>query len=279
MIRILLYVVAMLPAAASAQTPAADRMPDGSHDLYAGVGVQAGPRYEGADALRTRALPVVQFAWSNGLFVSGASLGWHLSSAPTVEFGPLLTLQPRRTAYGAVEVAGVVGAFSRIAVANTVARTPHRLEGVEPLPARLLGGGFFNYYLTPQWRWTNNVLAGGGRERNGVLWQVGVQRIGLAQGHHSISLGASLDIGNRAWNSAYSGVSDEEASSSGYAAYQAGAAVRAAHLTARWNWTLSPSWIFTSSIDASSLLDVARNSPLTVRSTGLTAATALAYRF
>lgn len=278
----LVLALACLSAGAGAQTPAANRMPDGSRDLYVGLGVQAAPRYAGADSDRLAALPVVQFAWSNGVFVSGATVGWHLSDSPTVEYGPLLAWQPRRGADGDGDSAGAVTTVSipEMATMKLRLRLPHRLEGVDPVPARALGGGFMNVYLTPDWRLTNSVLAGAGSDRNGVLWRVGVQRIGIELGrHHTLSFNAGIDIGNRAWNQAYSGVSLEESSRSGYGIYHAGAALREVHVGARWNWALSPSWLLTSGIDAGRLVDVARHSPLTVRPTGVTASTALAFRF
>lgn len=279
--RSLLFVLALLPGAACAQTPAADRMPDGSHDLYIGLGAQVAPRFEGADRSRTRILPVAQLAWSNGVFIAGASLGWHLAASPTVEYGPLLSWQPGRDADGAGRDIGVVNGFGQLSTARKVdgAGQAMALDGMDRIGGRLLAGGFFNYYFTPDWRMTSSVVGGGGQDRNGVLMRVGLQRVGLASGHHSVTVGANVDIGNRAWNASYSGVTQLEAARSGYAPYEAGAAVRALHLNARWNWSLSPAWLLTSGIDASSLLDVARNSPLTTRPTGVTVSTALAYRF
>ncbi|MFL6710742.1 MAG: MipA/OmpV family protein [Massilia sp.] len=281
MTRFLLLALACLPAVACAQTPAANRMPDGSRDLYIGLGAQVAPRYAGADADRTRPLPVLQFAWSNGVFVSGASVGWHLSSSPTVEFGPLLAWHARRDADGDGGSAGGAspdgpGMF----VVARKARVPDGLNGMDLVDARVLGGAFFNYYFTPDWRLTNNLLAGGGKERNGVVWRVGVQRIGIELGrHHSVALSAGLEVGNRAWNQTWSGVSETEAIRSGYAPYQAGAALRSVQLGVRWNWSLSPSWLLTSGVEASRLVDVGAHSPLAVRPTGVKASTALAWRF
>lgn len=274
-----LALLALLPCAAMAQTPAANRMPDGSHDLYAGIGAQFAPRYEGAGDGRTRGLPVLQLAFSNGMFVAGASAGWHLGASPTIEYGPLLSWQPGRGSDGAGRDLGGIGNFGDLLASGKVGLAHHALQGIDAIDGRLLGGGFFNYYFTPDWRLTNSLLAGGGRDRNGVIWRVGVQRFAAVAGHHSVTVGAGVDIANRAWNQSYSGVSAIEAARSGYDAYQAGAAVRAVHLNARWNWALSPAWLLTSGVDAGSLVDVARHSPLTARPTGVTVSTALAYRF
>jgi outer membrane protein len=52
-----LFVLALAGACgvAHAQTPAANPMPDGSRDMYVGLGAQYAPRYEGAAARRTTA--------------------------------------------------------------------------------------------------------------------------------------------------------------------------------------------------------------------------------
>ncbi len=71
-----LFVLALAGACgiAQAQTPATNPMPDGSRDMYVGLGAQYAPRYEGARDRRATALPMLQVQWSNGVFVSGMSL-------------------------------------------------------------------------------------------------------------------------------------------------------------------------------------------------------------
>lgn len=280
--RFLLFALACLPGAASAQTPAASRMPDGSRDSYVGLGLQSAPRYAGASEERVSVLPAVQFAWSNGAFVSGANLGWHLSESPTVEFGPLLTWQPRRRSDGDGRNVGVIttSIMPDVVSFRLRARRSYGLAGLDDIPARAMVGAFFNYYLTPDWRLTNSLLAGAGIDRDGVQWRLGLQRIGVDLGnHHSLGFNAGLVLANRAYNQAYSGISAEESARSAYAPYQAGTAFRSVRLGVRWNWDLSSAWLLTSGLEASRLLDVAANSPLTLRPGGITASTVLAYRF
>lgn len=281
MIRFLLLALAWLPTLAAAQVPAANRMPDGSRDLYVGAGVQVAPRYAGADSDRLTALPVVQFAFSNGLFLAGATLGWHLGNSPTREWGPLLVWQPRRAAEGDGLGAGAVTTTAlKLPAATLALPQPQRLNGIDAVPARLLGGAFYNAYLSPQWRLTSAVLAGAGASGDGVLLRLGVQRLGVELGrHHSLVFDAGVDLGNRAYNQAYAGVSPSEAERSGYPAYQAGAGLRDVHLGARWTWTWSPAWLLVSGIEVRRLVDGAASSPLTVRATGVTASSAVAWRF
>jgi outer membrane scaffolding protein for murein synthesis (MipA/OmpV family) len=288
----LLFAIALGAAcgAASAQTPAVNRMPDGSRDLYLGLGAQSAPRYEGAREQRVSLLPVLQLEASNGMFVSGLSAGMHLSSAPALEYGPLLALQPRRSASGNADGVGGVDSASRQGLMlvqqpppDAAARTlpvASRLYGMDTIGARLQVGGFITLYLTPHLRLTNELLYGSGNEKKGATWSVAVQHIGAdAALHHSVSLSAGLTVANRDYQQAFFGVAPDEAARSGYRAYAAGGGLKDVHLGARWNWALAPSWIVTSGLRASRLLGSAKDSPLVERPTNLTVSTALAYRF
>ncbi|MEW6759734.1 MAG: MipA/OmpV family protein [Pseudomonadota bacterium] len=274
-------VLAVSGSAASAQTPTTNPMPDGSRDMYAGLGVVSAPRYEGADGSRTRALPVLQVQWSNGVFVSGMSAGMHLSQQPLVEFGPLLNLHPRRNESGTGGKIGEVTAGTSFTPGPVMQRmSSNRLSGMEEIKLRPEVGGFFNVYLAPEWRLTSSVLGGAGNDRNGVRAELGIQRLAveIAQ-HHTVSVSAGFTFVNSAYNRAYFGVSPAESASSGHPAYRPDGGLKDMHIGARWNWALSPSWILTSSVQASRLVNDARRSPLVERPNNVTVSTAFAYRF
>jgi outer membrane scaffolding protein for murein synthesis (MipA/OmpV family) len=271
----------LVSGTAGAQTPAVNPMPDGSRDMYAGLGVQSGPRYEGAASRKLSALPVLQIEWSNGIFISGMSAGMHLSRSPTAEYGPLLALQPGRDEAGtSTEVGGVEG-FQGLGPSlgqKTLVTTG--LGGMDEIGARLQLGGFYNVYLNPQWRLTSSLLIGAAREHDGARFELGVQRLALAAGErHRVSLSAGVGVVNRQYNETYFGVTAAESARSRFRAYQTGGGLQDVHVGARWNWVLSPSWMLTSNLQAKRLLGDARLSPLTERSTNLTVSTALAYRF
>ncbi|RSZ57195.1 MipA/OmpV family protein [Massilia atriviolacea] len=286
--------------AAWAQTPASNPMPDGSSDMYVGLGAVSAPRYQGSGERRVTALPLVQVQWSNGVFVSGMSAGMHLSSNPVLEYGPLLTLMARRSEVGdghqlgmplgTLDTSGSAtppteGQPSRPSVApdpgpDTGKRSGNPLAGTEAIGARLQGGAFFNYYLTPSLRLTNNLLAGSGRDRHGASWTVGLQHVTRSLSpHHSVSLGADLTVVNRSYNRSYFGVSLLDSINSGHAPYAPGGGVRDVAVGARWNWALSPGWMVSSSLRAAWLQGDARRSPLVERADHITVSTGLAYRF
>jgi outer membrane scaffolding protein for murein synthesis (MipA/OmpV family) len=271
--------------AASAQTPAINPMPDGSRDMYVGLGVQSAPRYEGAQERKTRAVPVLQVQWSNGIFISGMTAGMHLTSEPGFEAGPLLAVQPSRSESGSDGGAVGVGAaneptFGPGSGVMRLLSSDNPLAGMGDIHTRLLGGGFFNYYLSPQWRLTSSLLWGAGNDRHGGIAELGVQRLAadLAP-HHSLALSAGLTVANRHYNQAFFGVTPYQSVTSGNAFYTPGGGVKDVHVSARWNWTLTPGWMITSNVQAVRLLGSAKNSPLVERPANVTVSTALAYRF
>jgi outer membrane scaffolding protein for murein synthesis (MipA/OmpV family) len=273
--------LAAVSSAACAQMPATNTMPDGSRDMYVGLGVASKPRYEGAGKRETAALPVLQVQWSNGLFLSGMRAGIHLSRAPQLEFGPLLELQPRRDADGAGDSVGGIEDFRMSLVALPMAApSGNRLAGMPAIHSRVQGGGFLNYYLTPDWRLTSSLLYGAGNARNGMKLELGVQRLAIEFGaHHRLALDAGLTLADRRYNNAFFGVGEAESFSSGNPVFGAAGGLKDVHLGARWNWAWSPSWMLTSGVQATRLLGSVRMSPLVERPNNLTVSTAIAYRF
>lgn len=272
--------------AATAQTPTTNPMPDGSRDMYVGLGAVSMPRYEGGSVRRVALLPVIQVEWSNGIFVSGMTAGMHLSSQPSLEFGPLLAYQPRRDESGiGGGIGGVNGSGTGTLVPsnegdkNLLARGA-RLVGMGDVDARLLGGGFLNVYLSPALRLTNTVLAGAGNERNGATWRIGLQHLASnVSARHRVSVTAGANLVNRQYNQEYFGVTAAQAFVSGNRQYAPSGGVKDVFAQARLNWTLSPSWMLTSTVQANRLVGDAKNSPLVERPTNVTVTTALAYRF
>jgi outer membrane scaffolding protein for murein synthesis (MipA/OmpV family) len=261
-------------------------MPDGSRDMYAGLGVQSAPRWDGTGSRKVSALPVLQVQWSNGLFISGMSAGMHLSDDPTFEYGPLLAVQPGRGRTGTGQTIGGIGSTDTMLIGPVPEPIDKRnmrntdLDGMDKIGARLQGGAFANYYVTPQWRLTSSLLYGAGNDHDGARLDLGVQRLAVELGaRHHVSLSAGVTVVNRKYNQTYFGVTAAEVSRSRFSYYEAGGGLQDAHVGVRWNWAWSPSWMLTSDLQARRLLGSAAHSPLVERSTNLTVSTAIAYRF
>lgn len=270
-----------LTGAACAQTPAMNLMPDGSSDMYVGLGLVTRARYEGAASRTEHALPVLQLAWSNGAFVAGMRAGIHLGHSPRLEYGPLLEFQARRSSVGDGSGLGGIGDYqvNMVALPRAV-QSANRLDGLAPVHARLLGGGFLNVYLNPAWRATTSLLYGAGNARTGARLELGLQRIGLQFGaQHQLALGAGVSLANRSYNRAFFGVDGDAALRSWNAMYIPDGGLKDMRLGAHWNWTWSPAWLLSSSVQATHLVGSARRSPLVERPTNLTASTVIAFRF
>jgi outer membrane scaffolding protein for murein synthesis (MipA/OmpV family) len=283
--------LALVGAAAGAQTPVPNPMPDGSGDSYLGLGLVSAPRYAGADDRRTRLLPVLQGQWSNGVFVSGMAAGLHLSTRPLFEYGPLLALHPGRddggdgaAAIGIQRLAGQ-GNLPQMTTAvveynKQVLASGNRLNGLPGIARRLQGGAFFNVYVAPSVRLTSSALYGAGNSHNGATFTFGVQAMGLAPSpYHSITLDADLALANRHYNQAFFGIDNDQSLRSGNPLFQAHGGWRDARVGAQWHWLLSPSWMLVSSADATRQLGTTRFSPLVTRTTGVSVSSALAFRF
>lgn len=268
-------ILAAACGAASAQTPANNPMPDGSRDMYVGLGLVSAPEWDGAREHKRRAQPVLQVQWSNGVFVSGMSAGMHLSSRPAVEFGPQLTVQPRRDASGMRPGVGGMGISpTRFMLSG------NRLQGMDDIGTRVEAGGFFNYYLNERLRLTNVLMYGAGKEHDGLRYTVDLQHLDadLAP-RHKLSASAGLTFVNREHNNSYFGVSREEAATSRNSDYRADGGLRDVHAAVRWHYALTPSWLVATRLQVTHLRGDAANSPLVERPTYFTVSTALAYRF
>lgn len=279
--KLLFLVLALGWASSRAETPAANPMPDGSRDMYAGLGLQSAPRYEGTGSRKLTALPVLQVEWSNGLFVSGMSAGMHWSTSPTLEYGPLVAVLPGRRESGVITgVDDLSVGFAPTPISAFRKSTAERLGGMDDVATRVTGGAFLNAYLDPQWRLTTSLLYGSGREHGGARLELGVQRLAAGLGEQQrVSFGAGLTAVNRQDNQTWFGVTGAEALRSRFDAYAPGGGLRDVHADLRWNWAWTPSWMLTTRLRAERLLGSASHSPLVERPSNLTVSTAIAYRF
>ncbi len=273
-----LYFFVMLGACGStmAQTPAVNLMPDGSHDLYIGLGAESRPAYQGARETRVVALPVLQMEWSNGAFIAGASAGMHLSNQSQQEYGPMLLLEGRRSPYGTSTTAGSIN--NGVTQSNQV--TSNKLVGMDDINVRLLAGGFYNVAITDALRMTNSLLYGAGNSHDGLRLNSDLRyQVSTFAPHHTVSVSAGVSIVNQAYNQTYFGVSSAESLRSHNHIYTPSAGIKDLHADMHWNWALSSTWILTSSFNLTRLNGSAADSPLVERTSSVSVSSALAYRF
>jgi len=264
------------------QTPAQNLMPDGSYDMYLGLGAVLRPSYEGAKKNKLAALPVMQVQWSNGAFLSGMSAGWHVSEQPQRDFGPLIMLEPSRSPSGLSNSIDPPRYFQNAGIGAEAdsSKTSNKLIGLENIQVRLLYGGFYHLPLSSNLRQTNVLLYGAGNNKDGLRLSSDLRySVPGLPSHHRVTLGLGMNIVNQAYAQSYFGVSESEAKQSLNRRFQAKAGVKDVHLDAYWNWNLSSSWLLTSRMQLGHLVGSASDSPLVERRTNFTVSTAFAYRF
>ena len=264
-----------------AQTPANNLMPDGSRDLYVGLGAIAQPRFEGAQDSHVSAMPVLQMQWSNGIFLAGMSAGMHLSERPSHEFGPLLSIEGRRSVSGNSSGLACPRCNINPGIAGTTSKNGmNKLDGMNDINPRVLLGGFYHQQLGSKWRWNNSLLAGAGNSQQGIRWNSELRyAVTDFASHHHVTLSIGANLVNQAYNQAYFGVTRAESLSSPNIMYTPSGGVKDVHAQLQWNWALSSSWLITSALDVSRLNGSAAASPLVEQVRNVSLSSALAYRF
>lgn len=284
-----------------AQTPAQNLMPDGSRDLYMGLGVVVRPNYEGSNKHKVRALPVLQMQWSNGAFIAGMNAGWHLSDQPHRDFGPLISIEPGRTSSGSgniIDNPNIQTSDGEFVPESDVKKnTAGKLSTVK---TRLTAGAFYNMQLSPQLRLHNQFLYGSGNDRNGLRLNSDLRfKLPELFSHQAITIGLGVQAVNHAYARNYFGAnsvgnnlqsislfddiafakSTARDASPAVPTYRPRAGIKDVHVDIFWNVNLSSSWLITTKLNTTYLLNSAAKSPVVQQRKNISVSTALAYRF
>lgn len=89
-----LLLMLALPLAASAQSPVS-LMPEGSREGNFGLAYVEAWERVGSNTRQGSVYPWFSMAWSNGVFIEGASVGWRLSEDQHFQYGPIFSLSNR----------------------------------------------------------------------------------------------------------------------------------------------------------------------------------------
>jgi outer membrane protein len=241
-----LFTTSLALGGASAFAQSADASPTGPKSGgIVGVGVASAPAYRGADHQRTSAMPMVNYHWSNGVFIGGDALvGYQFSQSPALQYGVMLNIGTERKESDSTNLAGMGDVLGNVEY-----------------------GGFVKAMLSESWAVSSALQVGSGSNHQGAQLRLGTSyTIGL-----SPALQLSLNLGATAANSAYMntyfGVSDAQSVSSGYKAYSASGGFRDVSAGVRLNYQISPKWILSSGITSSTLVGTAKDSPLVRKNT------------
>ncbi len=241
-------------AQASADNTATLMMPDGSRDMYLGMGLATSTAAAGEP--RTVMLrPLLQVQWSNGIFASANGvLGMHLSGTAGLEYGPLLLDNNSRHPSDSRRLAG-----------------SHEIAGTPDV------GAFLNYYFDARLRAVSSIVYD--RSAHGLKFSAGLQHTLPAPApHHTVSLSANVAVASAPVMRELYEVSGDGRPGAPRS-YRPGGGVMAVSAGANWNWELSSKWLVHSAVTATRLGPSAADSPVVERRNVITWSSGLAYRF
>jgi outer membrane scaffolding protein for murein synthesis (MipA/OmpV family) len=238
---------------ALAENTAGLMMPDGSRDMYVGMGIATRTAVAAGEDRPVSLRPLLQVQWSNGIFVSATGVvGMHLSETAGVEYGPLLV--------------------------DSNSRDPgegRRLRGTHPVKGSPDAGGFYNYYLGDNARILSSVVYDS--SAHGFKGQLGAQKSwsSLAP-HHTVSLSAGVSLAS---DPVARELYEVSTATGGVRDYRPSGGVMAVGAGVNWNWELSSKWLINSSVTGTRLGTTPAGSPIVERRNFITWSSGLAYRF
>jgi outer membrane scaffolding protein for murein synthesis (MipA/OmpV family) len=249
-------------AAAGAQAQAFDAVrlfavPAGDGQGLAGLAVIAGHEYLGSDERKTMVWPSFSYQWTNGWFVgTGNGLGYKFGSPANMQYGLRVTLDLGRNENDAAALAGMGDIDMRPEI-----------------------GGFFNYFITPDWFLTSSFRYGAGNDRDGAQTDIGLGWSSQLAPQWRGALGVAATYVNRGYMQAFYGVSSAQSASSGYAPYAPGAGWRDVRANAALTYSFNADWSMTGAVTVRSLQGDVKRSPIVNENTPVAGLLSLNYSF
>jgi outer membrane protein len=252
--------VACAGGAAQAQAFDAVRLfavPAGDGEGLAGLAVIAGHEYLGSDERKTLVLPALSYQWKNGWFAgTGNGIGYKFDSPPSMQYGLRVTLDLGRDESDAKALAGMGDIDLRPEV-----------------------GGFFNYFITPEWFLTTSFRYGAGNDRDGSQTDVGIGWSSQLAPNWRAGLGVAATYVNSKYMQAFYGVTPQQSASSGYAVYTPGAGWRDVRASASLTYFFNADWSLTGAATVRALQGDVKASPIVTEDLPVSGVLAIGYKF
>lgn len=227
----------------------------GDWQVSMGTGVVSAPRYEGAADNQLMLIPLLDLSYNKGGFFIGVArgIGFNFSEVKYFQYGVRVLLGKARS---------------------------------QDADARLYGMGNIDYYPEGSLFLSTNLgflslSSGIASSDYGTHADVG-GNIAIPLGENNrFRLGATINWGDPIYNQTYFGVTTAQATASGnvLTPYNAAEGKKDTALSAAWIHSFSKSWFSTASVSYKRLEGSAQLSPLTQRTSMLSAGLMLAYRF
>jgi outer membrane protein len=203
----------LLAASAGTAQAQATRMmmPEGTYDLYFGVGYQK--TFEGQGGNHQVLVPALEVQWSNGVFIDAnvreAAVGVYLSDDPMLNYGV---------------VAAASGRDQRD-------DTPGQRGGV-----LTQAGAFLHWNVDHNIGVNASLMAGGGFNGGGLLAQVRAEYSMRLAAHQGASLAVGMFVADHSWQQGYFGVTAAQSANGDNPPYRARAGVLRYFGDVEWQW-------------------------------------------
>lgn len=223
----------------------------------AGLAVIAGHEYLGSDERKTLVLPNLSYQWANGWFAgTGNGIGYKFHSPSNMQYGLRVTLDLGRDEDDA-----------------------KALAGMGDIDMRPEFGGFFNYFITPEWFLITSFRYGAGNDRDGSQTDIGIGWSTQLAPQWRGALGVSATYVNSKYMQAFYGVTAQQSARSGYAEYSPGAGWRDIRGNASLTYFFDAHWSLTGAFTVRSLMSDVKRSPIVTEDTPVDGLLALNYSF
>lgn len=211
-----------------------------------GIGLASVAKYQGADHSDIKAIPILDYHWSNGLFVGGeneALLGFRAAGPSQSQYGVALGVDKGRKDYSAGALAGM-GSIATRGVLLAFAQIP----------------------LTDQLSFDSSLKYGAGDDKKGGLIKLGANyRVALDRSTQ-LSFNVGAVAANSSYMGSYFGVSAAQARTSAYHVYTPSGGLRDISLGAHLYRQMSRDYSVMVGAGVTRFSDGVERSPLVKRS-------------
>ena len=232
-------------------------VPSGDGQGLAGLALIAGHEYLGSDERKLMAFPILDYQWKNGWFAGTSNgVGYQFASPANMQYGLRVTadLGRRESASSALAGVGNIDAAAEV-------------------------GGFFNYFITPDWFLTSSFRYGAGNDHDGAQVDVGAGYATQLSAQWRVAVGLAGTYVNADFMQAFYGITPAQSATSGYAVYTPGAGWRDIRGNASVTYIFNNEWSATAALTLRSLQGGATRSPLVREDMPLVGVLAVNYSF
>lgn len=207
-----------------------------------GIGIASLPKYQGSDQTQINGVAILEYHWSNGVFVGGENdtlVGFQCTTPSKVQYGTALGIDEGRKERRSSDLTGMGNVLTKAVLVS-----------------------FVKAAVTDQFSLNASVHIGSGNDNKGALLKLGAAyAIPLGSSAH-VSFNAGATLANDSYMENYFGVSAAQASTSRYHVYNPSSGLRDVSVGVRLSYQIDQDWSVLAGVSSTSLASAAKDSPL-----------------